>query len=534
MLSPKRVKHRKQHRGRRPGLSRGQTRSQFGEYGIKALEAGWLTNRQIEAARIAMTRKIKRGGKVWINVYPDKPFTKKPAETRMGSGKGSPEGWVAVVKPGRVMFELAGVPEPLAREAMRLAGHKLPVQDQVREAEDDADDSASEMRDLHDDELVEHIRTPRRELFGLRFQHATGELENTAGLRHRQARPRSRPDHRPRARHRHRHDSWIATMADPKNTRPTSEAAEAGPRPTAAEPRGRSAAERRRRGGAGRGGRPRRPAAPQAPQPSAAASAQRRRARQAQAAVARDARGARRGAARPRPPRAAAPRAGAREGDDRRGEAHAARRARPPARRKVRLGNVVSDKADKTITVRIDIAAPAPPLPEDRALVVDAARPRRDQRRQRGRHRARHRVPPAVAHEALAPGRGPGACASDPERDPPARSPTTPAPARSSCIRVQGGSRRRYAGVGDVITATVKQANPQGTVKKGEVVKAVVVRTKKEFGRDDGTYIAFDENAAVIIDAQNNPRGTRIFGPVARELRDRNFMKIVSLAPEVL
>ena len=101
-------------------------------------------------------------------------------------------------------------------------------------------------------------------------------------------------------------------------------------------------------------------------------------------------------------------------------------------------------------------------------------------------------------------------------------------------IRVQGGSKRRYAHIGDVITATVKQASPQGTVKKGEVVKAVVVRTKKEFGRDDGTYIAFDENAAVIIDAANNPRGTRIFGPVARELRDRNFMKIISLAPEVL
>ena len=127
MLSPKRVKHRKQHRGRRAGLSRGQVKVQFGEYGLKSMDAGWLTNRQIEAARIAMTRKIKRGGKVWINVYPDKPYTKKPAETRMGSGKGSPEGWVAVVKPGRVMFELAGVPEDLAREAMRLAGHKLPV-----------------------------------------------------------------------------------------------------------------------------------------------------------------------------------------------------------------------------------------------------------------------------------------------------------------------------------------------------------------------------------------------------------------------
>jgi large subunit ribosomal protein L14 len=101
-------------------------------------------------------------------------------------------------------------------------------------------------------------------------------------------------------------------------------------------------------------------------------------------------------------------------------------------------------------------------------------------------------------------------------------------------IRVMGGSRRRYAGVGDIIVATVKQANPNGTVKKGDVVKAVVVRTKKEFGREDGTYIAFDENAAVIIDAAGNPRGTRIFGPVARELRDRNYMKIISLAPEVL
>jgi large subunit ribosomal protein L14 len=102
------------------------------------------------------------------------------------------------------------------------------------------------------------------------------------------------------------------------------------------------------------------------------------------------------------------------------------------------------------------------------------------------------------------------------------------------CIRVKGGSHRRYAGVGDVITATVKQASPQGGVRKGEVVQAVVVRTRKQFGRADGTYISFDENAAVLIDPQNNPRGTRIFGPVARELRERNFMKIVSLAPEVL
>ena len=127
MLLPKRVKHRKQFRGRRRGTAKGQTTVQFGDFGIKALETGWVTNRQIEAARIAMTRKIRRGGKVWINIFPDKPFTKKPAETRMGSGKGSPEGWVAVVKPGRVIFELSGVPEPLAKEALRLAGQKLPI-----------------------------------------------------------------------------------------------------------------------------------------------------------------------------------------------------------------------------------------------------------------------------------------------------------------------------------------------------------------------------------------------------------------------
>ena len=127
MLMPRKTKFRKQQRGRRRGYAKGQQLVNFGDFGLKALETGWVTNRQIEAARIAMTRKIKRGGKVWINVFPDKPFTKKPAETRMGSGKGSPEGWVAVVKPGRVMFELAGVDESLAREAMRLAWHKLPV-----------------------------------------------------------------------------------------------------------------------------------------------------------------------------------------------------------------------------------------------------------------------------------------------------------------------------------------------------------------------------------------------------------------------
>ena len=127
MLMPKKVRHRKQHRGRLTGNTKGGSAVTFGQYGIQALEPGWITARQIEAARIAMTRHIKRGGKVWINVFPDKPVTQKPAETRMGSGKGNPESWVAVVKPGRILFELSGVPEDVAREAMRLAMHKLPI-----------------------------------------------------------------------------------------------------------------------------------------------------------------------------------------------------------------------------------------------------------------------------------------------------------------------------------------------------------------------------------------------------------------------
>src|ERR671930_2382773 len=127
MLMPKKTKFRKQQRGRMRGVAKGQQQVHFGDFGLKAIEPGWVTNRQIEAARIAMTRKIRRGGKVWINISPDKPVTQKPAETRMGSGKGNPEHWVAVVKPGRVMFELAGVPEGTAREAMRLAAHKLPL-----------------------------------------------------------------------------------------------------------------------------------------------------------------------------------------------------------------------------------------------------------------------------------------------------------------------------------------------------------------------------------------------------------------------
>jgi large subunit ribosomal protein L16 len=127
MLMPKRVKHRKIHRGHRRGAAmRGNTVA-FGTYGLQALEACWMTNRQIESARRAMTRHVRRGGQIWIRIFPDHSYTKKPAETRMGSGKGSPEGWVAVVKPGRVLFEMSGVSEEVAKEAMRLAAHKLPI-----------------------------------------------------------------------------------------------------------------------------------------------------------------------------------------------------------------------------------------------------------------------------------------------------------------------------------------------------------------------------------------------------------------------
>ena len=136
MLIPRRVKHRKQHHPDRHGASKGGNRVVFGEFGIQALEPAYVTNRQIESARIAMTRHIRRGGKVWISIYPDRPLTKKPAETRMGSGKGSPEWWVANVKPGRVLFEVSGVSEELAREAMTRAIHKLPLKARIIKREE--------------------------------------------------------------------------------------------------------------------------------------------------------------------------------------------------------------------------------------------------------------------------------------------------------------------------------------------------------------------------------------------------------------
>ncbi|MBR6772476.1 MAG: 50S ribosomal protein L16 [Clostridia bacterium] len=136
MLLPKRVKYRRVHRGRLKGKALRGNKISHGQYGLVALEPAWVTSQQIEAARIAMTRYIKRGGQVWIKIFPDKPVTEKPAETRMGSGKGSPEYWVAVVKPGRVMFEMAGIDEVTAREAMRLAGHKLPIKTKFMVRED--------------------------------------------------------------------------------------------------------------------------------------------------------------------------------------------------------------------------------------------------------------------------------------------------------------------------------------------------------------------------------------------------------------
>ena len=143
MLAPKRVLHRKVQRGSMKGHAKGHTELHFGTYGLQALEAHWITNRQIEAARIAMTRYIKRGGKVWITIFPDKPITKKPLDTRMGKGKGNPEEWVAVVKPGRIMFELDGVTEETAKEALRLAQHKLPIKTKIvtRTVEQDGEEA---------------------------------------------------------------------------------------------------------------------------------------------------------------------------------------------------------------------------------------------------------------------------------------------------------------------------------------------------------------------------------------------------------
>ncbi len=181
---PRKVAHRKHHRGRTRGLTKGGDSLSFGEYGIQALEPGWLTARQIEAARIAMTRAIKRGGKVWISVFPDKPVTKKPAETRMGSGKGNPELWVAVVKPGRVLFELSFPDEAQARIALEKAIQKLPIKARVitRRGGDLMARTTNDLSELSLAHLVEELRESKQEALNLRFRNATGQLENTAEI----------------------------------------------------------------------------------------------------------------------------------------------------------------------------------------------------------------------------------------------------------------------------------------------------------------------------------------------------------------
>ena len=188
MLLPKRVKYRRVQRGRMTGKAmRGNTVT-YGEFGLVATEPAWITSNQIEAARIAMTRYTKRGGQVWIKIFPDKPVTQKPAETRMGSGKGSPEYWVAVVKPGRVMFEIAGVPEDVAREALRLASHKLPIKTKVVAREDTETQEvgmkmkASEVRAMSVAQLNEKLDALKKDLFFLRMQHATNQLDNPQKL----------------------------------------------------------------------------------------------------------------------------------------------------------------------------------------------------------------------------------------------------------------------------------------------------------------------------------------------------------------
>ena len=201
--------------------------------------------------------------------------------------------------------------------------------------------------------------------------------------------------------------------------------------------------------------------------------------------------------------------------------------------RKVREGLVVSTKMDKTVVVAVVDRVQHRRYGKTLQRTQPPLRPRRGQRGPRGRPRPHHRDPPAVALEALARRGGPGACAVI-QQETRLKVADNSGAREVLCIKVLGGTRRRYAGIGDVFVATVKDAVPGAAVKKGDVVKCVVVRTKKERRRPDGSYIRFDENAAVLINDQMQPRGTRIFGPVGRELRDRRFMRIVSLAPEVL
>ena len=190
MLMPKRVKRRKQFRGTMRGKATRGNKINYGEFGLVSTEPCWIRSNQIEAARVAMTRYIKRGGKVWIKIFPDKPVTAKPAETRMGSGKGALEYWVAVVKPGRVMFEIAGVPEETAREALRLAMHKLPCKCKIVSRADLKAVITVKIKNYVEDlktksaaELQEELVAAKKELFNLRFQNATNQLDNTSRIK---------------------------------------------------------------------------------------------------------------------------------------------------------------------------------------------------------------------------------------------------------------------------------------------------------------------------------------------------------------
>ena len=183
MLMPKRVKRRKQFRGSMKGKALRGNKINYGEFGLVAAEPCWIRSNQIEAARVAMTRYIKRGGKVWIKIFPDKPVTAKPAETRMGSGKGALEYWVAVVKPGRVMFEIAGVPEETAREALRLAMHKLPCKCKIVSRAVKIKNYVEDLKTKSAAELQEELVAAKKELFNLRFQNATNQLDNTSRIK---------------------------------------------------------------------------------------------------------------------------------------------------------------------------------------------------------------------------------------------------------------------------------------------------------------------------------------------------------------
>ncbi len=204
MLSPKRTKYRKAHKGRIHGVAKGGTTLNFGAFGLKALEPGRITARQIEAARRTITRTMRRSGRVWIRIFPDVPVSSKPAEVRMGSGKGSPEFWVCRVKPGRIMFELDGVTPEVAREAFELAAAKLPIGTRFVDPASRRGDrvkgaKASDLRTRSDDELGEQVDNLGKEIFNLRFQRASGQLENTARVRQRAARDRAHQNHPRRA-----------------------------------------------------------------------------------------------------------------------------------------------------------------------------------------------------------------------------------------------------------------------------------------------------------------------------------------------